>query len=67
MQRLRRFGLEERMKDFLDSDKHIIAFVLLVFLIVWVITRDDVVTRMMDTVLGALITLITQKLANKEK
>jgi hypothetical protein len=55
------------MKEFLDSDKHLVAFVLLVFLAVWVWTRDDVVTRMMDTVLGALITLITQKLVKKEK
>lgn len=55
------------MKDFFDSDKHIIAFVLLFFLAVWVITRDDVVTLMMDTVLGALITLVTQKLSIKEK
>ena len=36
------------MKEFFDSDKHIIAFVLLIFLIVWVVTRDDVITRMMD-------------------
>jgi hypothetical protein len=55
------------MKEFLDSDKHLVAFVLLVLLAVWVFTRDDVVTRMMDTVLGALITLITQKLVKKER
>jgi hypothetical protein len=55
------------MKEFLDSDKHIIAFLLFIFLVVWVITRDDVITRMMDTVLGALITLVTQKLVKKEK
>jgi hypothetical protein len=55
------------MKEFMDSDKHLVAFVLLVFLAVWVFTRDSVVTRMMDTVLGALITLITQKLARKEQ
>jgi len=55
------------MKEFLDSDNHLVAFVLLVFLIVWVFTRDDVVTRMMDTVLGALITLITQKLVKKAR
>jgi hypothetical protein len=55
------------MKDFLDSDKHLVAFILLVLLAVWVVTRDDVVTRMMDTVLGALITLVTQKLIKKER
>ena len=55
------------MKEFFDSDKHIVAFVLLVFLGVWVFTRDDAVTRMMDTALGALITLVTQKLIKKEK
>jgi hypothetical protein len=55
------------MKEFFDSDKHIVASLLLVFLIVWVVTRDDVITRMMDTVLGALITLVTQKLIKKEK
>jgi hypothetical protein len=55
------------MKEFFDSDKHIIAFVLLVFLVVWVITRDDVVTRMMDTALGTLIALVTHKLVKKEK
>jgi hypothetical protein len=55
------------MKEFMDSDKHLIAFVLLVFLAVWVFTRDQAVTRMMDTVLGALITLVTQKLIRKEK
>jgi len=55
------------MKDFFDSDKHLVAFILLVLLGVWVFTRDDMVTRMMDTVLGALITLVTQKLVKKEK
>ena len=55
------------MKEFFDSDKHLVAFVLLVFLGVWVFTRDGTVTRMMDTVLGALITLVTQKLVKKEK
>jgi hypothetical protein len=59
--------MEDRMKEFFDSDKHIIAFVLLVFLVVWVITRDDVVTRMMDTALGTLIALVTHKLVKKEK
>jgi hypothetical protein len=55
------------MKEFMDSDKHLVAFVLLVFLAVWVFTRDDAVTHLMDTVLGALITVVTQKLVKKEE
>jgi hypothetical protein len=55
------------MKDFLDSDRHLVAFILLVLLGVWAFTQDDVVTLMMDKVLGAHITLVTQKLIKKER
>jgi hypothetical protein len=55
------------MKEFFDSDKDLVAAILLVLLAVWVFTRDDVITRMMDTVLGALITLVTQKFIRKEQ
>lgn len=56
-----------RMKDVLENDKHLVTLILVVLLAVWVFTRDDKVTRMIDTVLGALITLVTQKLVRKDR
>jgi amino acid permease len=52
--------------DFFDSDKHLVTVILLIFLAAWLWTREDTMTRFMDTILGALIALVTQKLAKKE-
>lgn len=48
------------MRDFLDSDKHLVIFVLLIFLGVYMYNNSEVMTRFLDTLLGAFITLLVK-------